>query len=281
MSSENGVVALVENFGTERFGDVNATFVINKVLFKGEIGVARSEGFAPFSVRAICSLELVQSLRIVECEGGERRDGNGIRRSRRFGGKNVLGVVWGKKCLIHREEDVIPFFRCEVRASRRSVGRILCTGQIVELKVEFRQKHRPSHLAAVKNAGGHEIFEVFMIRNDGNGCGGADEPGAHVAEAVNDGEKFLVMNLVIDFCGRKFAGVKCNGVKIAVGIRLEVYTSHREVGGVGMESGRETGIEMAKYGSGGKSEFELFESVSSSIVDAREIKFGILGREGG
>ena len=33
----------------------------------------------------------------------------------------------------------------------------------------------------------HKIFEVFMVGDDSDGVGQADEPGTHITESVNNG----------------------------------------------------------------------------------------------
>ena len=70
---------------------------------------------------------------------------------------------------------------------RRKVSRILIARSIVELEVVFREKHGPTSLTTVEETRRHKILEVFMVRDDSDGVGGADEPGTHITESVDNG----------------------------------------------------------------------------------------------
>ena len=46
-----------------------------------------------------------------------------------------------------------------------------------------------------------------MVGDDSDRVGGADEPGTHITESVDNGEEFFVMDFIINFGGGEFARV--------------------------------------------------------------------------
>ena len=91
--------------------------------------------------------------------------------------------------------------------TRRKVSRILIARSIVELEVVFGEKHGPTSLTTIEEMRRHKIFEVFMVRDDSDRVGGADEPGTHITESVDNGEEFFVMDFIINFGRGEFARV--------------------------------------------------------------------------
>jgi hypothetical protein len=57
-------------------------------------------------------------------------------------------------------------------------------------------------LSAREEFGGGEIFQVFMIRNHINRKCGAFKVVSPSLERVEDGKKFLIMDIVVEFRGR-------------------------------------------------------------------------------
>ena len=118
------------------------------------------------------------------------------------------------------EEDVIPLSRREVATPRRRVSWVLEPRRVVQTEVEFGEKHRPPRLAAVENAGGHEILKVFVVRDHGDWDVRANDPGSHVTEGLHDSEELLVVDFVVDFRWRELAGEEGDWVEETVRVGL-------------------------------------------------------------
>jgi hypothetical protein len=75
-------------------------------------------------------------------------------------------------------------------------------------------------LTTIEDVRGHEVFKVFVIADDGNGLSSAHQPWLHIMEGVNNGKELLIMDVVVDFGWGKLVGMKGNGVKVTVLVRL-------------------------------------------------------------
>ena len=64
------------------------------------------------------------------------------------------------------------------------------------------------------------MFKVFVVGNDVDREGRAEEPCAHVSKAVDNAEELLVVDLIVDFCWGEFSGVEGAWVEMTVGARL-------------------------------------------------------------
>ena len=49
---------------------------------------------------------------------------------------------------------------------RRRVSNILVARGPDKMKIKFGKKHRPASLASIENMRSHEIFKVFVVRDD-------------------------------------------------------------------------------------------------------------------
>ena len=98
-----------------------------------------------------------------------------------------------------------------------------------------------------------------MVGDDSDGVGGADEPGTHITESVNNGEKFFVMDFVINFSRGEFARVKSNRMEKVVVVGLKKDESKGKVRSIGNNCGRESRIEMLEERSGCEGEFKGFK----------------------
>ena len=106
--------------------------------------------------------------------------------------------------MTHGIENVVPLLRDIVRAAGGSIRGVLCAREIVEVKIEFAEEDGPACLAAIEDAGGHEILQIFVVANDGERDRSADRPGAEVAQRIDDSEEPFIVNFIVDFCGREF-----------------------------------------------------------------------------
>jgi hypothetical protein len=91
----------------------------------------------------------------------------------------------------------------------------------IELEVEFQKEYQPSSLMTIKVTRRHKIAKVLVLGDDGDWSHSTRKPGSQVAEQVNNGQKFLVVDLVIDFSRRELVRAIGGEVEVTVLIRLE------------------------------------------------------------
>ena len=132
-----------------------------------------------------------------------------------------------------------------IGAPRSGVRDVLFTRLPIQSKIEISEEHSPTGLTTVKDLRCHEIFQILVVANDGDGEGRTDEPGAHVAETFDDSEKFFVVHVVVDFLRRDFPRVERNGVQFIILVRLLKNSRQGEVGGIGSEGAGKTRVEVA------------------------------------
>lgn len=173
----------------------------------------------------------------------------------------------GEDCLTLTREGRIPLFRDEVRTTRGSVSDVGFTGSPSEAEVEIGKEHRPASLATIEYLRRHEIFEVFVVCDDGDGMWGPEKPGTMFTKAFDDAEEFLVMNFIVDFGRGKLAGVEGDRMEIAILIGLLKNTGESEIGSVGGKGTGSGGIEVVENGEGGEATLEGFEGVASGLVE--------------
>ena len=72
-----------------------------------------------------------------------------------------------------------------------------------------------------------------MVGNDINRKGGTFQVMPPCLESLEDGEKFLVVDVVIQFCRSESAGMESNGVEFRIGSEDGKDSSKSVVRGVG------------------------------------------------
>ena len=87
-----------------------------------------------------------------------------------------------------------------------------------------------------------------MDGDDSDGVGGANEPGTHITESVNNGEKLFVMDFIINFSRGEFVRVKSNRMEKVVVVGLKKDGSKGKVGSISNNCGRESRIECWRRG---------------------------------
>ena len=178
-------------------------------------------------------------------------------------GKESFGVRGGEDQSSLGFKFLISWLGSIIRVLRSGVHDILFTRFPIQSKIEVSKKHRPTSLATIENLRSHEISEVFVVANDGNGERRTDEPGAHITKTFDDREEFLVMHVVVDFWRGNFPRVECDRVKFVILIRLLKDPGKGKVGGVGSESARKVRVKMMKNRLRSEQGLELVESIMS------------------
>ena len=72
-----------------------------------------------------------------------------------------------------------------------------------------------------------------MVSNDINREGGTFQVMPPRLESLEDGEKFLVVDVVIQFCGSESAGMESDGMEFGIGSEDRKDSSKSVVRGVG------------------------------------------------
>ena len=86
------------------------------------------------------------------------------------------------------------------------------TRMVTDDIIESREVFGPAGLAARELFGGGEVFQRPVVSDGLDLVLSALEVRAPYAEAVVDGEEFLVMDFVVEFGGLECVGVECDGV---------------------------------------------------------------------
>ena len=72
----------------------------------------------------------------------------------------------------------------------------------------MREKFAPSYLASRQLLSGHKVFQVAMVRENGDWEGGSFKFWAPVLKASNNSKEFLVVDFVVTFGFAIFPGHK-------------------------------------------------------------------------
>jgi hypothetical protein len=160
-----------------------------------------------------------KKFRVVNSEGCERGKRWCCRKCL-VDGKAMLGVDGSDDGLTLELEMIISGLRDEIRASRWCISRVEMSSMPVHTKVKVSKKHGPVCLAMIENLREHEMFKILVIADDSDGKWRSQKPGMHVTERFNDGEEFLVMDILVDFMGGKFVRIEGNRMEVVVGVQL-------------------------------------------------------------
>ena len=95
------------------------------------------------------------------------------------------------------------------------------TRSMVDVKVEGAEEFGPTSLSAVEVSLFEKVLKVFVVGKDLDAMAGAFQVVAPVLEGLDDGEKFLVVDVIVAFCWRHSAGMEGDRVYVVVG-RLEL-----------------------------------------------------------
>ena len=95
------------------------------------------------------------------------------------------------------------------------------TRSMVDVKVEGTEEFGPTSLSAVEVSLFEKVLKVFVVGKDLDAMAGAFQVVAPVLEGLDDGEKFLVVDVVVVFCWCHSAGMEGDRVYVVVG-RLEL-----------------------------------------------------------
>jgi hypothetical protein len=99
-----------------------------------------------------------------------------------------------------------------IGTARWSIGRVLDAREMNENKIVAGKKFGPTGLTAIEDLGGHEAFEVLMIREDLNRVARSLKIMTPVTHAFNHGEHFPVGNIIIALSSGAFPRIKGNRV---------------------------------------------------------------------
>jgi hypothetical protein len=81
-----------------------------------------------------------------------------------------------------------------------------------DFEIKVSEVEKPTSLSSVEVAGFAEVGEVFMVSEDLNREGGASEVLSPGFESSDDGAEFLVIDIVVLFCGDEGLGEIGTGV---------------------------------------------------------------------
>ena len=95
------------------------------------------------------------------------------------------------------------------------------TRSMVDVKVEGAEEFGPTSLSAVEVSLFEKVLKVFVVGKDLDAMAGAFQVVAQVLEGLDDGEKFLVVDVVVAFCWCHSVGMEGDRVYVVVG-RLEL-----------------------------------------------------------
>ena len=107
----------------------------------------------------------------------------------------------GFKEALERRREVVGVVRAPgvyIAASSEDID-FLCepTRPVVDVEVERLEELRPSSLATVEVAFFAEVLEVLMVGEHFHTVSGSFQVVTPVLEGVDDGEEFLVVNVVV------------------------------------------------------------------------------------
>ena len=94
------------------------------------------------------------------------------------------------------------------------------TRSMVDVKVEGAEEFGPTSLSAVEVSLFEKVLKVFVVGKDLDAMAGAFQVVAPVLEGLDDGEKFLVVDVVVEFGGGHRPRMKGNGSEVTIGVYL-------------------------------------------------------------
>ena len=149
------------------------------------------------------------------------------------------------------------------------------SGDMDHFQVEVGKVNEPTRLAAVERLGLAEIGKVLVVSEDLYRKGRAMKIVAPRFQGADNGKEFVVVDVIVSFCGGEGLREVGTRVPIAVGISLEEDGARRVFRGVSGNS--EVGGEVGKV-KDGLGEEETFEGVEGGLTSGgpvpREILFG-------
>src|SRR5215467_10612812 len=138
---------------------------------------------------------------------------------------------------IDRRVAIIPPFWVDVPTSSESVR--LCSelsGTEPDDKVELGKELAPASLSTSKNLRGGEIFQILVVRDNVDRERSTFKVMSPDTEGLEDGQKFLVMSVIVSLGGVKGAGVESNRVDFTV-FRDHGENGHESiVGGISFDN---------------------------------------------
>jgi len=91
--------------------------------------------------------------------------------------------------------------------------------------MEVRKDLRPSDLAAAKVASGSKILKILVVSENLSWLGREFQVVLPMFESSNDGQEFLVIDLIVHFSREELARVKGNRVQVSFIIILATDSS--------------------------------------------------------
>jgi hypothetical protein len=154
-------------------------------------------------------------------------------------------VLRFQNCLTLVEEAFIRFLRKITGSSRQGIW--LSAGLARSIgydTVESEEEFGPAGLSSIKALGGHEVFQVTVIRENLVGVWGRLELGAPFFETSYNRHEFLVGNPIIALCRCMLLRIKGHRVKDSLVIVLREYSGRNIVGGIGFHNDFFVGVEV-------------------------------------
>ena len=112
---------------------------------------------------------------------------------------------------IYSTIGVISLFRVDVPSSSQCVRlRTKPTGSEPNSQIELSKVFGPSCLLASQEFRGQEILQVLVVGNDVNWGTRAFEVVMPLSEGLEDGQKFFVVHVVIEFGACESLGMECD-----------------------------------------------------------------------
>ena len=95
-----------------------------------------------------------------------------------------------------------------IRATRRSIGRVLGARNWNKDEVVVGKELSPARLAAIQGFGGHEDLQILVIGEDLDWVAGSFKVMAPMSHRFDNGEKFPVVDVVIALCRGALTRIK-------------------------------------------------------------------------
>ncbi|KIK37628.1 hypothetical protein CY34DRAFT_92415 [Suillus luteus UH-Slu-Lm8-n1] len=134
---------------------------------------------------------------------------------------------------------LIPLFGIDVPASSKGIR--LSTkfpGTETNEEIEMVEDLGPASLATRQEFGGGEVLKVLVICDDVNGLGRAFEVVLPGPESFVDGEKFIIVCVIIELRSGQHLGVECDWTELRVWTYNGKYSGNGIVGGISFYDNR-------------------------------------------
>jgi len=130
-----------------------------------------------------------------------------------FLGEHGLEVVWVDLSVVP-----IPLFWVDIPASSEGI-RFSSEASRVEAdgEVELGEVLRPAGLMAGQDLGAGEILQILVVGDHVDQSGRALKVVSPVLEGLEDGQKLLVMGVIVELRGRQSPRIVCDRVEDLVG----------------------------------------------------------------